>query len=131
MTWSEAEAYCEMHGGHLATVTSEGEERFIEQILLYYRKKMGFYWLGATDEKKEGTWEWVTGEEFSYNNWEFYYEPDNRYRGVDGNANWLSISTFAQIANGKSEYVFAWQDAPEYGPLEDLNYKRCFICEWE
>lgn len=134
MTWSEAEAYCEMHGGHLATVTSEGEERFIEQILPYYRKKGAptwDFWLGATDGKKEGTWEWVTGEEFSYNKWRKFYDPDNRYRGVDGNANWLSISTFVLIANGKSEYVFEWEDAPEYGPIEDLNYKRYFICEWE
>ena len=134
MTWSEAEAYCEMHGGHLATVTSEGEERFIEQILPYYRKKGApnwDFWLGATDEKEEGTWEWVTGEEFSYNKWRNFYEPDNRYRREDGNANWLSISTFVLIANGKSEYVFEWEDAQEYGPLEDFNYKRCFICEWE
>ena len=33
MTWTEAKAYCESLGGHLATITSAGEQAFIESII--------------------------------------------------------------------------------------------------
>jgi len=34
------------------------------------------YFLGGTDENFEGSWSWVTGEEWDYTNW-LAEEPNN------------------------------------------------------
>ncbi len=60
--------------GHLATITSHKEQQFIDksenlrQLLtnsdgeeVFVRGKLKSAWIGASDAKKEGIWEWVTG----------------------------------------------------------------------
>ena len=37
MRWTEAEEYCESLGGHLVTITSEEEQKFIECLQVYLR----------------------------------------------------------------------------------------------
>jgi outer membrane protein assembly factor BamB len=74
-TWHEAKVDAEKRGGHLATITSEREhQRMLEQL----KSKSGnnYYWLGATDEKNEGVWRWVTNEPFEYESWSDT-SPDN------------------------------------------------------
>jgi hypothetical protein len=56
-------------GGHLVTITTSGEQSF-----LYGLWPSG--WIGLTDEVTEGTWRWVTGETYSYKNWNSG-EPNN------------------------------------------------------
>ena len=67
--WTTARSNCVSMGGHLVTVTSSGENSFL----------FGLWpsgWIGLTDEVTEGTWKWVTGETFSYTNWNSG-EPNN------------------------------------------------------
>jgi len=67
--WTTARSNCVAMGGHLVTVTSSGENAFL----------FGLWpsgWIGLTDEVTEGTWKWVTGETFSYTNWNSG-EPNN------------------------------------------------------
>ncbi|MBU1692860.1 MAG: hypothetical protein KKC51_02740, partial [Verrucomicrobia bacterium] len=68
-TWQEALADAVKRGGYLATVTSAAEwTELVNQVgaaALAGRE----VWLGATDEAKEGTWRWVTGENWSYSRW--------------------------------------------------------------
>lgn len=64
MTWHEAKEYCESKGGYLATITSSGEAKVINSLIEKGSKDQ--YWIGATDEKEEGKWEWITGEKFCY-----------------------------------------------------------------
>lgn len=67
--WTTARSNCVAMGGHLVTVTSSGENSFL----------FGLWpsgWIGLTDEVTEGTWKWVTGETFSYTNWNSG-EPNN------------------------------------------------------
>ncbi len=64
MTWTEAQDYCASHGGYLATVTSAAENETVKNLVAGGQKAQ--YWLGATDEAAEETWEWVTGEPFTY-----------------------------------------------------------------
>lgn len=65
MSWHEAKAACEKLGGHLATATTEAENEFIFKCF----GENHVCWLGATDEKQEGDWKWVTGEQWQYTNW--------------------------------------------------------------
>ena len=110
MSWKEAKAYCESLGGHLITITSKEEDDFVFGII--NELFVGDCWFGATDEKVEGTWEWVTGEKFEYTNWDSC-QPDNDY---DGTEDYLG-----------SYYGSAWNDFRN----DDLDVEKWFICEWD
>jgi hypothetical protein len=61
--WEAAKALAEKRGGHLATITSQAENDCVKQL----SKQCG--WLGGNDISVEGTWEWVTGEKWSFQSW--------------------------------------------------------------
>jgi hypothetical protein len=86
MNWHAAKAYCESIGGYLVTVTSEGEHNFVYDNLVSNSPQ--FCWLGGTDEAEEGTWEWITGEPWSYTHWA-EGEPNN----CSGIEHYLTYST--------------------------------------
>jgi hypothetical protein len=69
MTWTDARQACLNMGGHLVTVTSPAENNFIFNL-------WPNGWIGLTDEVVEGQWRWVTGELFSWSNWNSG-EPNN------------------------------------------------------
>lgn len=76
LSFAEAKKFCEVSGGHLATITSQEENKFITDKLLKYGRG-DKYWLGGTDENTEGKWRWLYGSEpFSYTNWKLD-EPNN------------------------------------------------------
>ena len=105
MTWQDAQAYCEDIGGHLVTITSQAEQDFVYTSLV---EKYGVAMIGLNDAASEGTWEWVTGEPFSYANWDGG-EPNNQ-----GDEDYVFIN-----ANG------SWNDGHA-----NREYNS-FICEWE
>jgi len=69
-TWDEANneannrSYAGLQG-HLATITSQSEFDWITDNLDYEGT-----FIGGTDMNNEGTWQWVTGETFSFTAWE-------------------------------------------------------------
>lgn len=117
LTWRDAKDYCQSVGGHLVTITSAGEQNFLENLLLNGTKIR--YWLGLTDELTEGTWKWITGETYSFNNW-YSGEPNN-------GQGWQQEDYGTIYAKGISPATAYghWND--EYGLY---NYVA-FICEWE
>ncbi|ODA36811.1 hypothetical protein A6X21_01695 [Planctopirus hydrillae] len=58
LTWHFAKSLCEERGGHLAIINSDEELAFIDQIC-----GGNACWLGASDEAKEGKWQWIDGSE--------------------------------------------------------------------
>jgi hypothetical protein len=86
--WTNARTNCSNMGGHLVTITSSGEQNF-----LYNLWPSG--WIGLTDEVNEGTWRWVTGETYSYSNWN-NGEPNNA-----GDEDYVQF-----VSNGR------WNDLP-------------------
>ncbi|MBQ7220795.1 MAG: C-type lectin domain-containing protein [Synergistaceae bacterium] len=110
-TWHEAKAACEALGGHLATSTSAEKNEFLADLVGKAEATLGGnrqVWLGATDEEREGTWKWVTGEDWNYTNWRTG-QPDN--------------------AGGKEHYLhFNWGERGkwnDYLPTVRLGY----VCE--
>lgn len=65
--WNMAQEYCEEQGGYLATITSPEEDAFLYSYIIDagYSSVM----FGLTDQEQTDDWHWVTGEEFSYQNW--------------------------------------------------------------
>jgi hypothetical protein len=89
ITWHEAKADAEKRGGHLATITSQKEWDSI-QNLLGNLIKGGDVWIGATDEEREGKWQWVTGEAWDFARW-LPGEPNN-YQWTPEGEDYLEIS---------------------------------------
>ncbi len=120
-SWEQAKSYCESRGGHLAVITSAGENT----ALFNYMKRAGYdsAYFGLSDASKEGTWTWTNGERVSYTNWAsgepnggtyenygmFYYKYSD---GKWNDGNFAAGSTF--YSGGKK--------------IVDTN---AFICEWD
>jgi hypothetical protein len=68
-SWLEAEAECELDGGHLVTIGDAAEDAYVTaQTTLALGP--GDIWIGLSDHAAEGTMRWVTGEALVYTNWE-------------------------------------------------------------
>lgn len=84
--WSEASAACLTWGGTLAVVTSAVEQQFVAALAGDPPT-----WLGATDSGDDGVFTWVTGEDWSYDNWGVD-QPDGAEAenclGIDFQLNW-------------------------------------------
>ncbi len=107
-TWDAAKQYCEALGGHLATVSSAGEDDVC--YTLWKESGKEGCWLGATDSALEGVWEWVTGEPWVYGNFGDS-EPNG---GTRENA----LNYYSVYENGR------WNDVA-------AGEAFSFICEWE
>lgn len=66
-TWNEAAARCVELGGVLASIGSEAEHT------AYLRAALGLqwtsWWLGLSDQRVEGIFEWADGEPLAYSRW--------------------------------------------------------------
>lgn len=79
-TWAEARRHAELHGGHLATLTSRAEQSFAMKVMGGSRPVPGC-WLGglrrgstpSSGDTSDG-WTWVTGEAWGFTAW----HPDRR-----------------------------------------------------
>jgi hypothetical protein len=107
LPWHEAKDFCALQGGHLVTIQDDAENTFIFEL------SSGKTWLGATDEIKEGTWVWVSGEPWEFKNWDIN-EPNNFNGGTEH---------FLVFSSDGPKAGTTWNDLPEDG-----NY---FVCEWE
>lgn len=108
---------CEEAGGYLATVTSEKEEQFLEELIT--EGDMVFYWLGGRSYKGGDTY-WITGEKFTYENWA-EGQPD--YGVIDG-----EYENYIGLTRVDTAYTRAntWNDYRNM-PAE----KHGYICEWD
>lgn len=104
-SWHTSHEYCRGMEAHLVTISDEAENRFVYAI-------SSLTWLGASDEKEEGTWAWVTGEAMTYANWA-EGEPNNCGEPDCRPERFLAFS----------ETPFQWNDVPAL--------ELPFICEWD
>ena len=119
--------------GHLATLTSEGENKFAASFFTTFEnlcpnatnlKQCKFKgWIGLSDEAQEGTYEWVTDEAYIYdpnvfNGWPGGTEPIDR----KGNEDYVEINAEGEwsITNGASTtnegYFTEWEAAQPTAP---------------
>ncbi len=104
--------------GHLATVTSQGENDFIIGLI-----SVGPVWIGGFQApgsvEPAGGWGWITGETWSYTNWG-PGEPNNN-GGPFGNEDKLA---FGSVTPGYS----GWGDLPNSGGFATM---RGYVVEFE
>lgn len=106
MNWNEAKEYCQSFGGHLLTISSTEENKFIVDTFLI-NNDAGIL-LGFSDNEKEGKWIWVNDEEVVYTNWA-ENEPNNE---------------------NNEDYALVYHDGTwNDGHLGKENWP--FVCEWD
>ena len=98
--WDAAKSLAEGAGGYLATLTSQGENDFVWDNVIP-SDTPSWYWLGGFQPQgspePSGNWQWVTGEAFSFTNWNDG-EPNNDHSFENvlqywNNAKWNDIDT--------------------------------------
>ena len=120
LNWEDARAECEEMGGHLVTINSEAEQRFIEQLLADSElNDSADVWIGTAEELGDYS-SWVTGEAVIYTNWGVP-QPDN----LGGGQHHAVIVNGDRGSEGGSYYIrkYQWDD--------NTNSRRPYICEWE
>ena len=102
----KAEFEADLKGGHLVTINSKAENEFVTKNVV----PEGDIWLGAKKNSK-GAWKWITGEKFSYKNW---------------NEDWHS--------NGGSEIYLRMEEGlwDDCTITENWNSEGCaYVIEWD
>ena len=104
-SWDEAIKDAENRGGHLATITSEAEWHAIHQELgeVPFR-----YFLGGTDEKTEGVWEWITNELWKFSKFA-KGQPDNAQK-------------YTKRFGSEQDYLLTWTQTSNGNRLWDDNH---------
>lgn len=104
--------------GHLATLTSQGENDFVITLI-----GVGPVWIGGFQapgsSEPAGGWGWTTGETWSYSNWG-PGEPNNE-GGPFGNEDKLAFGSVTPLYSG-------WGDLPDNGGYAVM---RGFVVEYE
>jgi hypothetical protein len=135
LTWSEAQdaAVSRSHlglPGYLATITSQSEQTFIEQLLdgvsIPPIDDFPQIWIGGNDADQEGLWRWVTGPEAGTPFWqgdvtgspvEGAYENWGTLDGAKlqpdelGNEDFLSIQFNPTPGSFPSDGKYDWNDS--------------------
>ena len=118
MTWESAKLFCEKKGGHLVTISDEKENEFVNgmrcrNLSTDYQQSI---WLGGSDTANEGTWSWITGEAFTYSNW----EPDEPNGGTSQNyLQMYSSGNWDDVQNETGRFVVCEYDSvqPKMTPV--------------
>lgn len=112
LDWKSAKHWCDSLGGHLLVISDASENTFINTYFLSTN-----YWIGITDTLVEGTWETVTGESFSYSNFQGNNNNTTKnFSYIAQNGNW-------QFDNGTGlkNFVIEIETAIYYMPFMQME----------
>lgn len=125
MDWDNAKAACERAGGHLVTIGSAAEQKFIEGLLKSQGQRNS-YWIGGT-KSMSGTVKWIDGTPFKYTNWA-KGQPDNVmekalmiYKNTNPNAPAHVLGTWNDLSSSGTFSTEAFFGLNNFG----------LICEWD
>ncbi|XP_044040263.1 lithostathine-1-beta-like isoform X2 [Siniperca chuatsi] len=75
-TWAEAENYCLFEGANLASIHSDEENHFIQDLTRGDSHDFPETWIGGYDAIHDSFWMWSDGSKFNYENWYKEYEME-------------------------------------------------------
>jgi serine/threonine protein kinase len=119
MSFSSAVKHAESVGAHLATITSQEEQEWLESVMPVYISEVSdrATTLGAI--RKDGVWRWVTGEPFEYTRWNDAHkkeEPEKTFvlkmtLGSEPVLGWgMGFETAGR------PFLIEWDDTPKTSP---------------
>ncbi len=111
ISWNRARVRCTDADGQLAVVPDEATQDFLTELA-----QGRSLWLGASDQKKEGTWIWVDGTKMEYRAFATS-QPNNAGDGQDflyfrSGGFWYDADDKDDIIQG---YICEWLDTPPPG----------------
>lgn len=131
ISWVYAKEYCELMGGHLATVTDADEQEVVEKVAQDCKSAENF-WIGGYKDKKTNKWLWVDDTPFKYTNWD-----DNQPDFFQQEEYYIRF-TNDDITYGEwTAHMGKWNDcANEASGNNDKGnavsiQTFAFICEWD
>ncbi len=96
-------------GGNLASITSPGEQTFIENLLINSSAPTGSYWFGL-ERLSEESFAWSSGEPFSFNHFAAGEPNDYKNGETSGQIYWMQ-----NLVNDTNHRRGGWNDAPPAG----------------
>ncbi len=110
LDWDIARQECINLGGHLATITDEAEQKFIDELNSGSKQ----LWIGGF--LVDNQWRWVTEEAFEYTNWG-EGEPNNSSNMIPDETNvavwpsdWNDLNNASREQSG---YICEWDGIPD------------------
>lgn len=144
ISWEDASAAATAAGGYLATVTSRAENDFVFNLInnpAYWHGYSG-PWVGGyqspATQQAVANWRWVTGEAWSYTNWQPGQPNDSGGSAEDklqfgfGTLvnNWNDIQSVDPTpAYRPIAYVVEWESDP-LAPLLEIKHPPVQLC-WQ
>jgi hypothetical protein len=107
-TWTDAEAFAQTLGGHLATINDASEDSWVYNTFATMGSPSRTLWIGLNDVASEGTFVWASGEAVTYLNWHAF-EPNN----FGGNEDYAFIFPPADVGGRAS----LWNDNDNFGTI--------------
>lgn len=97
---------CESYGGHLAAITSAGENSVVANLVA----KVGTCWIDGSDAEQEGLWKFSDGTKMTYFNWQegepnSYMGTDQDYLAMVPRGEWDDTHTFPDPGSGDGGFV--------------------------
>jgi len=132
INWNEAKAQSIIQGGFLATLTSQGENNFVANLVHNngINAFLGGFQIDPSSPANIG-WAWVTGEQWSYTNWSEgepndQGSPNESFLEMWGNTKWNDVPV---EGSGYSEmaYVVEWNNKQELDCNGNNNPDSCDI----
>ncbi|XP_060585667.1 macrophage mannose receptor 1-like [Ruditapes philippinarum] len=117
VSWQHGEDMCQSRGGHLAHISNQQQQTFIQSFLSRHSPQHAV-WIGLHDTRIEGAFEWTAGTSVSFTNWISGHESNfESYRTED-------CVAFIPYKNGK------WDDIP-CGNTFDLGETHPILCQYK
>jgi hypothetical protein len=82
VTWANAESAAMALSGHLATIHGADDNQWLQNTFRPAVGSVGPLWIGLNDQAVEGTFEWSSGSQLTYSNWE-PGAPDDAFGSED------------------------------------------------
>lgn len=108
---ADAQLRASRDDAYLVTITNEAEQIWLEAAF-----GKSAYWIGLSDMKNEGDWQWDNGEPFNYTNWK---EGDESIRNVPALLRFFGVKDDFQVKqHAKKDFAVMSDDGWNQGVVK-------------